>query len=104
MLLTCPQQAAKEADEIKTAFAATYKITNLSTVRQFLRMEIYRNDDCTIGLGPTRFIDSVLKRFYLERAYNATTPLDDKVKLDLISETEKESDPREIQAIVGSLM
>jgi hypothetical protein len=104
MLLTYPPQAAEEADKMKTAFAATYKITNLSTVRQFLRIVIYRNKDCTISLGPTRFIDSVLKRFYMERAYNATTPLDDKVKLNLISETEKESDPREIQAIVGSLM
>jgi hypothetical protein len=40
----------------------------------------------------------------MERAYNARTPLDDKVKLDLIDESEREADPREYQAIVGSLM
>jgi len=31
MLLTYPPQAAKEVEEIKTALAATYKITNLGT-------------------------------------------------------------------------
>jgi len=40
----------------------------------------------------------------MEKAYNATTPLDDKVKLDLVTDTEREADPREYQAIVGSLM
>jgi len=104
MLLTYPPQAAKEAEEIKTALATTYKITNLRTTRQFLGIDIYRLRDGTIGLGQRRFIDSVLKRFHIEKAYNATTPLDDKFKLDLVDETDGETDPREYQAIVGSLM
>jgi len=95
ILLTEPPQTAKEADEIKTALAATYKITNLGTHRQFVGIEIYRNQDGKIGLGRRRFIDSVLKRFHMERAYNATTSLDNKVKLDLIDETEREADLRE---------
>jgi len=104
MLLTYPPQATKEAEEIKTALAATYKIMNLGTARQLLGIEIYRSENGTISLGQGRFIDSVLKCFHMEKAYNATTPLDDKVKLDLVNETEGEADPREYQAIVGSLM
>jgi hypothetical protein len=60
MLLTYPPQAAKEAEEIKTALAATYKITNLGITRQFLGIEIYRHKDGTISLGQRQFIDSVL--------------------------------------------
>jgi hypothetical protein len=104
MLLTYPPHAIKEAEEIKTALAATYKITNLGTPRQFLGIEIFRNENGKISLGQGRFIDSVLKRFHIEKAYNATTPLDDKVKLDLVNETEGQFDPREYQAILESLM
>jgi len=95
MLLTYPQQATKEAEEIKTALAATYKLTNLGTAQQFLGIEIYRNENGTISLGHGRFINSVLKRFHMEKAYNPTPPLDDKIKLDLLNETEGEADPRE---------
>jgi hypothetical protein len=103
MLLTYPPQAAKEAEEIKVALAATYKITNLGTARQFIEIEIHRNEDGTIGLGQRRFIDSVLNRFHMEHAYGAATSLDEKVMLDLIG-GENKVDPREYQAIVGSLM
>jgi len=65
MLLTYPPQATKEAQEIKTALAATYKITNHGTVRQLLGIEIYQSENGTISLGQGRFIDSVLKRFHM---------------------------------------
>jgi hypothetical protein len=42
MLLTDPPQAANEAEEIKTALATTYQITNLGN-------EIYRNETGTIS-------------------------------------------------------
>jgi len=57
-----------------------------------------------ISLAPKRFVDSVPKRFHVERAYNVTPPLDDKIKLDLINETEREADPRAYQAMLGSLL
>jgi hypothetical protein len=103
MLLTYPPQAAKEAEEIKAALAATYKITNLGTARQWLGIEIHRSEDGTISLGQRRFIDLVLNRFHMEHAYGTATPLDEMVKLDLIG-GENEVDLREYQAIVGSLM
>jgi len=40
----------------------------------------------------------------METVHNATTALDDKVKLDLVNVTEGEADPRECQAMAGSLM
>jgi len=105
MLLAYAPTAAKEAEEIKQALAATYKITNLGTARQFLRIEIHSDTDGSISLGQRVFIDSVLKRFHIEAAHGAATPLDDKVKLDLAEEEEDgEVDPTSYQAIVGSLM
>jgi len=49
MLLTYSPQAPKEAEEIKTALAATYKLTNLGTVGQFLGIEIYQSENGTIS-------------------------------------------------------
>jgi len=40
ILLTYTPQAAKEAEEIKTALATTYNITNLGTARQFRGINI----------------------------------------------------------------
>jgi len=75
MLLAYGPSAAKEAEEIKTALAATYKITNLGTARQFLGIKIhYENDG--ISLGQRMFIDNILKRFHMEAAHGAATPLD----------------------------
>jgi len=106
MQLAYAPTAAKEAEEIKKALAATYKITNLGTARQFLGIEIHYSND-GISLGQRVFIDSILKRFHMETAHGAATPLDDKVKLDLAEEEgerEGEVDPKLYQAIVGSLM
>jgi len=86
MLLAYASTAAKEAEEIKQALAATYKITNLGTARQFLGIEIHYETDGSISLGQRVFIDSVPKRFHMEAAHGAATPLDDKVKLDLAEE------------------
>jgi len=41
MLLTYPPQKTNEAEAIKTALAATYKITNLGTTQRFIVIEIY---------------------------------------------------------------
>jgi len=78
MLLTYPAQAANKAEEIKTALVTTYKLTNFGTAQQLLGIEIYRNEDGTISLRRRRFIGSVLKRFHMEKAYDTTTPLDDR--------------------------
>jgi len=105
MLLAYAPTAAKEAEEIKQALAATYTITNLGTACQFLGIEIHYDTDGLISLGQRVFIDSVLKQFHTEAAHGAATPLDDKVKLDLAEEEEDgEVDPKTYQAIVGSLM
>jgi len=104
MLLAYAPTAAKEVEGIKKALAATYKITNLGTARQFLGIEIHYESD-GISLGQRVFIDSILKRFHMKTAHGAATPLDDKVKLDLAEEEEDgEVDPKSYQAIVGSLM
>jgi len=78
MLLTYPTQAAKTAEEIKTDLSTTYKITNLGTARQFLRIEIYWNMNGMISHDQGRFIDSPIKRFHMEMVYDPMTPLDDK--------------------------
>jgi hypothetical protein len=103
MLLAYAPTAAKDAEIIKAKLAEVYKITNLGPARQFLGIEIHQENG-SISLCQKIFIDSILKRFHMENAYNALTPLNDKVKLNLAEPDEGEVDPRKYQAIVGSLM
>jgi hypothetical protein len=102
ILLAYAAAAAEDAEEITAKLAEVYKITNLEPARQFLGIEIYRENDGSIGIGQKDFIDLVLKRFHMENAYNAITPLDDKRKLDLAEPDEGEVDRREYQAIIRS--
>ena len=98
-----PRNAAAAVKDIKAKRAAKYKTTNLGSVCQFLGIEIQRGGG-EISLCQT-FISSVLKRFRLENAHGASTPMDVHVKLDLAElRGEREVDPKDYQAIVGSLM
>jgi len=65
MLLAYATTSAKEAVEIEQVLAATYKITNLRTTRQFLSIEIHYQKDGLISLGQRAFIDSILKQFHM---------------------------------------
>ena len=100
-----PSNAAAAVKDTKANLAAKYKITNLGAARQFLGIEIQRGGGGEISLCQRAFINSVLKRFHMENAHGASTPMDVHVKLDLAeSRGEREVDPTDYQAIVGSLM
>ena len=102
--LAYPRAVAVAAAAIKAKLAAKYKITNLGTAKQFLGIQI-TNDDDGIALGQKAFISTILKRFGMEEANGAATPMNTSVRLDLAEELgEREVDPKEYQATVGSLM
>ena len=109
--LAYASSAIKAVENIKAKLAAKYRITNLGPARQFLGIEITSEstrestDSYTVSLGQSAFIASILKRFRMENAHGAATPMDVHVKLDLAEHRkEREADPAEYQAIVGSLM
>ena len=100
-----PSNAAAAVNDIKAKLAAKYKITNLGAARQFLGIDIQCGGSGKISLCQRAFINSVLKRFRMENAHRASTPMDVHVKLDLAeSRGEREVDPKDYQTIVGSLM
>ena len=109
------EDATKAAIEVKARLSEKYKITILCPACQFLGIEIHREENgtststCTvtgISLGQKAFITTILKRFNMQNAHGASTPLDPNVKLDLAEDRgEKElKDIKGYQAIVGSLM
>ena len=73
-----------------------YKITNLGAAKQFLGIQITNDDDASgISLGQKAFISTILKRYGMEEAYGAATPMNASVRLDLAEELgEREVDPK----------
>jgi hypothetical protein len=109
MMCARTESASKAAIEVKAKLSEKYKITNLGPARQFLGIEIHRDEKGTgISLGQKAFITTILKRFHMQDAQGVTTPMDPNVKLDLADDRgEKELDKENVkhyQAIVGSLM
>jgi hypothetical protein len=105
--MTYPEATTKAVIEVKAKLSEKYKITILGPARQFLGIGIHR-DDIVIGisLGQKVFINTIFKRFGMDYAHSAMTPMDPNVNLDLVEDRrEKElEDIKEYQEIVGSLM
>jgi hypothetical protein len=104
-----PKDTTKAATDVKPRLPEKYKITNLGKARQFIGIEMHREENQTgtgISLGQKAFISAILKRFNMQNAHNVSTPIDPDVKLDL-AEDRGENELQDIkgyQAIVGSLM
>jgi len=102
-----PEDATIAAIEVKARLPEKMKIMNLGPAQQFLGIEIYIEENCTrISFGQKAFFTVILKRFNMQNAHCASTPMDPNVKLDLADDRgEKElKDIKGYQAIVGSLM
>jgi hypothetical protein len=79
-------------------------MSNLGPAKRFLGLDITRLPDGSIVLSQQTYIDSVLKRFGMEDANPAPTPLHHKTRLDIDMSTDREVDSAIYQDIVGSLM
>ena len=91
--------------DTKDKLAAKHRITDLGTARQFLGIEIQAGGGGETSLCQRAFIISVLKRFRIGNANGASAPMDLHIEFGRAeSGGEREVDPRDYQAIVGSLM
>jgi hypothetical protein len=66
--MSYPEAATKTAIKVKVKLSEKYKITNLGPARQFLGIEIHR-DDTGISLGQKAYITTILKRFGFEHSH-----------------------------------
>jgi len=80
---------------------------NLGPLRQFLRIEIYRDENGTgISLSQKGYITTILQRYGMEHSHVVSTPMDPNIKLDS-AENRREKELEDItnyQAVVGSQM
>jgi hypothetical protein len=96
--------SSERAIEVRNAVMKQYQMSNLGLAKRFLSLDISRLPDGSIVLSQQTYIDSVLKRFGMEDANTASTPLSHKTRLDIEMSTDREADAAVYQAIVGSLM
>ena len=101
--LLYPRSSSEAAEDLKTALKKEYKMTDLGKAKQFLGLEIARQDSGAITLGQAKYIQTIVKRFGMEDANPAPTPLHDKATLETEPQGEREVDAGHYQSIVGSL-
>jgi hypothetical protein len=78
--MSYPVTAAKAAIEVKAKLSGKYKITYLGQARQFLGIEIPRDEIGTgISLGQKAHIATILRRFVMEHTHDVSTPMDPNV-------------------------
>jgi len=98
-----PRSASEAAEDLKTALKKEYKMMDLGKAKQFLGLEIARQDSSAITLGQAKYIQTIVKRFGMEDANPTPTPLHDKMTLETEPQGETEVDAGHYQSIVGSL-
>jgi len=96
------RSASKAAEDLKTALKKEYKMTDLGKAKQFLGLEIARQDSSAITLGQAKYIQTIVKHFGIEDANPTRTPLNDKTTLETKLQGEMEVDAGHYQSIVGS--
>ena len=67
-------------------------MTDLAKAKQFLGLEIARQDSGTITLGQAKYIQTIVKRFGIEDANPAPTPFHNKMTLETELQGETEVD------------
>jgi len=103
-MILYPRSASKAAEDLKTALKKEYKMMDLGKAKQFLGLKIARQDSSAITLGQAKYIQTIIKRFRMEDANPAPTPLHDKMTLKTEPQGETEVDAgHSDQSIVGSL-
>ena len=105
---THPKEAAHPS-EIKARLCEKYQMKDLGVATKFIGMEItYDNSTGAISLGQKAYIDEVARRFGLDNAKPAYTPMDQFVDLNNMKVEDQPftsaNDIRNYQSMVGSIM
>jgi hypothetical protein len=94
----------KSGDEVKKHLSSRYQMTDLGEAPKFLGLEIGRTAD-GITLGQEDYINTIVRRFQLQNARDAVSPMDPHVDLDNPNCEDKQiKDQTLYQSMVGSLM
>ena len=94
---------SSKAREIKDLLQKEYKMQDLGEARRFLGLDIRRHCDGSYSINQTRYVDSILRRFGMEKAKTAPTPLHKDTMLDQFQH-DQSVDQGEYLRMVGSLM
>jgi hypothetical protein len=92
------------ANDVKARLKSQYKMSDLGKARRFLGMQIEQTSDDGIYLCQETYISDMIKRFRMEDAIPANSPMDPYVNLDNEECEDKAVDKTLYLSIVGSLM
>jgi hypothetical protein len=85
---------------IKQQLKERFKMKDLGCVKRFLTIEV----DKHYNISQTSYIKAILRRFRMENAKSATSPMDPNVRLDNPHCEDREANKSLYLSMVGSLM
>lgn len=94
---------SEEMDQIKSRLSQNFKMKDMGSLHYCLGVSVEQSED-GISLSQEQYIGKLLKRFGLEEANTATTPMDLSVKQVADDGLSKPVDEVRYQSIVGSLL
>uniref|UniRef100_A0A2M4CV35 Putative pol polyprotein n=1 Tax=Anopheles darlingi TaxID=43151 RepID=A0A2M4CV35_ANODA len=101
LLVACKNE--NEIDNVYTELKKHFEINMLGDVKNFLGVQIIKNQDGILSLSMTRHIDELALKFGLEKAKVARTPMDSGY-LKCTDRQDMFEDNNKYRSIVGSLM
>jgi len=93
----------KAATDIKLQLRSVYKMTDLGKIKRFLGMEISKLADGSYTLSQQSYLESILRRFQMEKANPVSTPLARNTQLYEFS-NDHPADQHLYLQIIGALM
>jgi hypothetical protein len=103
LLIVDTSSHGNEATKVKEQLSQKYKMTDLGEARRFLGLEICKTRN-GYTLGQQDYINTIVKRFGLENAKPASSPMDQNVRLENEYCEDKLVDKKKYLSLIGSLM
>ena len=107
MLLFSPQNASENMVQTKQQLRQKYEMTDLGLANLFLGIQSDKAENGDIKIHQTQYIESILKRFNMDKSHGIATPMIPNSKLSRCKDSSQLLDNEEklvYQSIVGSLM
>jgi hypothetical protein len=107
LLIFSKPTAASSVRQVKELLQQKYEMTDLGPANLFLGIQIDKLENGDIKIHQTKYIESILKRFNMDKSHGVSTPMLPNSKLSRCKESNQLLDSNEkliYQSIVGSLM
>lgn len=91
--------------ECKERLMKEFQMKDKGDLRFFLGLEIdYKKEEGILKIGQKKYVEGILRRFKFVNCHSVSTPIDPKLRINLIERNEENMEEKPVRELIGCLM